>query len=30
MPKDVDTYIQDIQRLLEKRDLLSNEHWRDS
>lgn len=30
MPKDVDTYIQEIQRLLEKRDLLSNEHWRDS
>ena len=30
MPKDVDTYIQDIQRLLEKRTLLSNEHWRDS
>ncbi len=30
MPKDVDTYIQDIQRLLEKRNLLSNEHWRDS
>ena len=30
MPKDVDTYIHDIQRLLEKRTLLSNEHWRDS
>ena len=30
MPKDVDTYIYDIQRLLEKRTLLSNEHWRDS
>ena len=30
MPKDVDTYIQDIQRLLNKRTLLSNEHWRDS
>ena len=30
MPKDVDTYIQDIQRLLEKRTLLSNKHWRDS
>ncbi len=30
MPKDVDTYIQDIQRLLEKRTILSNEHWRDS
>ena len=30
MPKDVDTYIHDIQRLLAKRTLLSNEHWRDS
>ena len=30
MPKDVDTYIRDIQRLLNKRTLLSNEHWRDS
>ena len=30
MPKDVDTYIQDMNRLLEKRNTLSKEHWRDS
>ena len=30
MPKDVDTYIQDINRLLEKRNILSKEHWRDN
>ena len=30
MPKDVDTYIQDIERLLEKRNILSETHWRDS
>ena len=30
MPKDVDTYIQDIERLLEKRNILSKTHWRDS
>ena len=30
MPKDVDTYLQDIERLLEKRNILSETHWRDS
>jgi hypothetical protein len=30
MPKDVDAYIQDIERLLEKRNILSETHWRDS
>ncbi len=30
MPKDVNTYIQDIERLLEKRNILSETHWRDS
>ena len=29
MPKDVDTYIQDIDRLLEKRIISSEMHWRD-